>query len=131
MFEAIEVFVQAGAELLRERPPRSADRLSCAATIAHLLFVDADAQQRERGSGRGSAATAAGRGTAAAPAARIDAARLQQELDDLGLGADRRWARLRASEDVRLWTHNPPITKRERARRTAVPSTKCKGEIPG
>ena len=89
LFQAIEVFVQAGTELFRQRFAGVPRGLGDAVVLANFLVIDAGADQRERGIlRRATTATTTGIGAAATTPARLDPLGLQQKLNDFGLGGD-------------------------------------------
>ena len=88
-FETVEILVEAGAELFRQRRPGFTRRLRDTAVFPDFLLVDAAAEERQRRVERLAVPAAAGGRAAAAAPLGIDPLRLQQQLDGLGLGA--RW----------------------------------------
>ena len=81
--------------------PGIAGGLRNAVVFADFLVVDAAAEQGQGRIVRRAAAAAAGIRAAAAAALRIDALRLQQQLDGFGLGGDGRRCRFPAEPECR------------------------------
>ncbi len=105
-FEPIEVFVEAGTEFFGQRGPGVAGDLADPAIFAHLLLVEPAAEERQGRIESLAVAAATGRRTAAATPLGVDALRLQQELDRLGLGGDGRIAGFRPKQNLRRLAHD-------------------------